>query len=160
MKPTTAMSWSRQASTIFSGSPFFCARFALCSRCAWVGAKRRRKKSSRVGFSGMGGRRGASPIWRCSISSARSDSEGAVLIGPFPWKCAGPARGQAKVGVGLRQSAEHARQDHFTLRIDLGNCRLLRKLAPTFSVIPAKAGMMPSTAPWLRQLPSFPRKRE
>jgi len=45
------------------------------------------------------------------------------------------------VGVGLRQSAEHTRQDHFTLRIDLRSCRLLRKLAPTFSVIPAKAGI-------------------
>ena len=80
MKPTTAMSWSRQARTIFSGSPFFRARFALCSRWAWDGAKRRRKKSSRVGFSrASAGAEGSSPMsWR---GTARPGAERAFAVG-------------------------------------------------------------------------------
>ena len=42
--------------------PLFLASLALCSRCCCVGAKRRSKKSSRVGRSGISGSRGSSPI--------------------------------------------------------------------------------------------------
>src|SRR5262245_31583197 len=50
------MSCSRQASTTSSGSPFFCASVALCSMWVTVcGMKRSLKKSTSVGFGGMGG---------------------------------------------------------------------------------------------------------
>src|SRR6266545_2307139 len=50
----TAMSCSRQASTVSSGSPFFCASFALCSMWVTVcGMKRNLKKSTIVGLGGM-----------------------------------------------------------------------------------------------------------
>src|SRR5215467_7471278 len=52
------MSCSRQASTTSSGSPFFCASVALCSMWVTVcGMKRSVKKSSSVGFGGIGGSR-------------------------------------------------------------------------------------------------------
>ena len=57
----TEISWSRHASTIFSSRPFFFARRALWSTCV-EGPKRYLKKSKRVGFSGMRGSRGSSPI--------------------------------------------------------------------------------------------------
>src|SRR5437879_8288309 len=51
----TAMSCSKHASTVSSGSPFFCASFALCSMWLTVcGIKRSLKKSTIVGFGGMG----------------------------------------------------------------------------------------------------------
>src|SRR5882672_10369367 len=51
----TAMSCSRHASTVSSGSPFFCASFALCSIWLTVcGIKRSLKKSVIVGFGGIG----------------------------------------------------------------------------------------------------------
>ena len=63
------MSCSRHASTIFSLTPFFLARRALC--ITWAeGPKRYLKKSNSVGFSGMRGSRGSGPImkslpWAC-----------------------------------------------------------------------------------------------
>src|SRR5438093_2816715 len=51
----TAMSCSRHASTVSSGSPFFCASFALCSMWVTVcGMRRNLKKSTIVGLGGMG----------------------------------------------------------------------------------------------------------
>src|SRR5712691_4125522 len=51
----TAMSCSRHASTVSSGSPFFCASFALCSMWVTVcGMKRSLKKSLSAGFAGIG----------------------------------------------------------------------------------------------------------
>src|SRR5262249_48520935 len=61
MKLTTPMSCSRQARTIFSGSPALSAWVALCSRWA-VEVNRNLKKSSNVGFSGIFGSRGSAPI--------------------------------------------------------------------------------------------------
>src|SRR6266852_8965193 len=50
----TAMSCSRQASTVSSGSPFFRASFALCSMWVTVcGMKRNLKKSTIVGLGGI-----------------------------------------------------------------------------------------------------------
>src|SRR6267154_708494 len=50
----TAMSCSRQASTVSSSSPFLCASFALCSMWVTVcGVKRSLKKSTIVGLGGM-----------------------------------------------------------------------------------------------------------
>src|SRR6266853_4847480 len=50
----TAMSCSRQASTVSSASPFLCASFALCSMWVTVcGVKRSLKKSTIVGLGGM-----------------------------------------------------------------------------------------------------------
>jgi hypothetical protein len=61
MKPAMAMSWTRQASTIFSLTPFFMARRALCIR--WLaGPKRYLKKSISVGLSGIFGSRASCPI--------------------------------------------------------------------------------------------------
>ena len=83
MKPIVEMSCSRQASTIFSGRSAFTACRALCSRCMH-GPKRYLKKSIKVGFSGIGGSRGSSPIKTRAfgLSFISAPAFGAGLMSP------------------------------------------------------------------------------
>src|SRR5438445_507178 len=88
MKPAIAMSCSRQASTSFSATPFFCASRALCMR--WLaGPKRYLKKSNSVGRSGIRGRRGSWSIITSLPLSGRVLAAGADDVLGQP---AGPAQ--------------------------------------------------------------------